>query len=390
MKEINSYPLALSSWGQEEIDAIHAVIKKDQYSMSHYVAEFEKDFAKKFGSRFAVMVNSGSSANLLAIDALRYKKQNPLQAGDEIIVPSVSWSTTYYPIYQCGMKLVFVDIDVNTLNLDVTQLENALSEKTKAIFVPNILGNPADLVFLQEFCKKYNLYLIEDNCESMGAKINNKFAGTFGICGTFSTFFSHHISTMEGGVIVTDDEEIYHILLCIRSHGWTRHLPKENQLCKKNESDFYESFRFILPGYNFRPVEMSGAIGIEQLKKLDQFIDARRLNAEYFNQLFAEDNRFILQKENDYSSWFGFSFILNKNANCSRDEIIKKLKAANIDVRPIVSGNFLQNEVLNYLNYRIVGNHQAAQQVHNYGFFLGNHHVDMRAHLDYCKAKLST
>ena len=278
-----------------------------------------------------------------------------------------------------------MDVNLHTLNLECVQLEEAISNKTKAIFVPNILGNPAELTFLRDFCKKHHLYLIEDNCESMGASLHNQFAGTFGICGTFSTFFSHHMSTMEGGMIVTDDEELYHILLCLRSHGWTRHLPVENKLCKKNEDDFYESFRFILPGYNVRPIEMMGAIGIEQLKKLDSFIQLRRLNAQHFCELFAEDERFTLQQENGESSWFGFSFILTEKVNYTRDQVIKKLKQAHIEVRPIVSGNFLENEVLNYLDYRVVGAHHHAETIHQQGFFIGNHHVDMRGHLDYLK-----
>lgn len=388
MELIKEYPLALSSWGNEEIDAIHSVIRRDLYSMGDYVRQFESDFAIKFGSKYAVMVNSGSSANLLAINALMYKKENPLKVGDEIIVPSLSWSTTYYPIHQCGMKLVFVDIDHKTLNLDVTQLENAISDKTKAIFVPNILGNPADLKILLVFCKQHNLYLIEDNCESMGATLDGKSAGTFGIFGTFSTFFSHHISTMEGGVVVTDDEELYHILICMRSHGWTRHLPQKSRLCEKNNDDFYESYRFILPGYNVRPVEMMGAIGIEQLKKLDDFISVRRDNANYFLGCFLHDDRFILQIENGKSVWFGFSLLIN-DSSLTRSEIINKLRHSKIDVRPIVSGNFLKNDVINHLNHRVVGDHRNAQFVHDCGFFIGNHHIDMKEHLKYFHKVLS-
>ena len=185
------YPLASSSWDEAELNAIQKVIATGNYTMGQHVAQFEKDFALKFDSRYAVMVNSGSSANLLAIAALFYKKEKPLHRGDEVIVPSLSWSTTFFPVSQYGLKLVFVDIDLSTLNIDVTQLEAALSEKTRAVFVPNILGNPADLVKIKQFCDAHDLYLIEDNCESMGATINNKQAGTFGICGTFSSYCNH-------------------------------------------------------------------------------------------------------------------------------------------------------------------------------------------------------
>jgi len=388
VKEIE-YSLASSAWDEKEVQAMERVIQSNHFTMGENVAEFERMFADKFGSRFAVMVNSGSSANLLAIAALCYKKENPLKAGDEVIVPSLSWSTTYYPVHQYGMKLVFVDIDLNSLNLDCFLLELALSENTKAILVPNILGNPAQLEFLRHFAKEHDLYLIEDNCESMGAKIGDKFTGTFGICGTFSTFFSHHISTMEGGVVVTDDEEVYHLLLALRAHGWTRQLPNDNKICEKKSDPFYESYRFILPGYNVRPLELEGAIGIEQLKKLDHLLEVRRENAVYFQSLFMDDSRFILQKEHGLSSWFGFSMIIHPDADLERPIILNALTKANIEVRPIVSGNILQNDVIHHLNHRIVGDHKNAQYVHEYGFFIGNHHFNLCEALDYLKDVLN-
>jgi len=383
------YELASSSWDQAELDAIARVIKSDSYTMGEQVAEFERAFAEKFGAKYAVMVNSGSSANLLAVAALFYKSDSPLKAGDEVIVPSLSWSTTYYPLHQYGLKQVFVDIDVETLNLDVMKLEAALSEKTRAIFIPNILGNPAALDEIDKFCKQHGLYLLEDNCESMGAELNNKSAGTFGLVGTFSTFFSHHIATMEGGVVTTDDEEIYHLLLCLRSHGWTRHLPEKNLLCKKDTNPFYESFRFILPGYNVRPTEMSGAIGLEQLKKLDSFVCERRKNAEYMRFIFESDPRFYLQKENGSSSWFGFSFVLKDGGKNQRDKIVDKLYRNGIAVRPVVSGNFLKNEVLKYMDHRIVGEHRSSELIDQNGFFVGNHHYEIKEQLDYLKEVLS-
>lgn len=383
------YNLASSSWDAEELNAIQKVVASNHFTMGASVAQFEKDFANKFGSRFAVMVNSGSSANLLAIAALCYKKENPLTAGDEVVVPSLSWATTYYPIHQYGMKLVFVDIELESLNLDVSELNAALSPRTRAVLVPSILGNPARLIELQLFCKKHNLYLIEDNCESMGSKIDERFVGTFGICGTFSTFFSHHLSTMEGGMIVTDDEEVYHLLLSLRAHGWTRQLPSNNHLCMKSDDSFYESFRFILPGYNVRPLEMSGAIGIEQLKKLDAFVKVRRKNANYFKQLFEDDPRFILQKEQGLSSWFGFSMILRRESGIQRKDIIHKLHKEKVEVRPVVTGNFLKNDVIHHLNHRIIGEHANSQYVHDLGFFVGNHHFDISHYLDYLKNALS-
>ncbi|PIZ05043.1 MAG: pyridoxamine 5-phosphate oxidase [Gammaproteobacteria bacterium CG_4_10_14_0_8_um_filter_38_16] len=374
--------LAHSTWDDAEIHAIEKVIKKNHYTMSTEVSECETAFADFFNVKYAVMVNSGSSANLLAIAALSFKKEKPLQRGDEVIVPALSWPTTFYPISQYGMKLVFVDIDLKTLNVDVSEIEKAITEKTKAILVPNILGNPADLMTLQALCKKYDLYLIEDNCESMGASVNQKYAGTYGILGTFSCFFSHHISTMEGGFIVTDNEELYHILLCLRAHGWTRQLPKKNHLCEKSEDSFYEQFRFLLPGYNVRPIEMSGAIGKEQLKKLPMLLQARLDNAKHFVSLFKEDRRFIIQEENGVSSWFGFSFIIDKESDLLRSELLKKLAKNHIETRPIISGNFLRHDVMKYLDHRVIGKQVNANIVHDHGFFIGNHHIDIRKKLD--------
>ena len=265
------YELASSSWDEKEIQAIQDVIKRDCYTMGNSVKQFEADFAKYTDHKYCVMVNSGSSANLLAIATLFYKKDNPLKRGDEVIVPAVSWATTYYPLYQYGLHLKFVDVNLQTLNMDMDALAAAITDKTRLIFAVNLLGNSNEFDRIQKLIAGKNITLLEDNCESLG-----------GLMGTYSTFFSHHMATMEGGLIGTDDEELYHILLSLRSHGWTRHLPKENKLCKKSDNYFEESWRFILPGYNVRPVEMMGAIGIEQLKKLPDFIKHRRENAEYF------------------------------------------------------------------------------------------------------------
>lgn len=378
-------PLANSTWGDEEIDAIHRVIKSNCYTMGSEVKQFEESFAHYFGSKYAVMVNSGSSANLLAVAALTFKKNNPLQRDDEIIVPSLSWPTTFYPVAQYGMKLVFVDVDLQTLNIDPALIEKAITPKTKAIFVPNILGNPADWLRIKKIADQHNLYLIEDNCESMGATLGGQFAGTFGILGTFSCFFSHHISTMEGGFIVTDDEELYSILLCLRAHGWTRQLPKNNPLYQKSDNIFYEQFHFLLPGYNVRPLEMSGAIGNVQLKKLPHLIDMRRKNAAHFVALFKDDTNLLIQSENGASSWFGFSFIIKNNADVKRGELLNLMTQNNIETRPVISGNFLRQPAIQYLNHHVFGEHRNADHIHDHGFFIGNHHFDIRKQLDNLK-----
>lgn len=382
------YELASTSWDEKEIEAIQKVIKKNNYTMGDDVKQFEADFAKFTENKYCVMVNSGSSANLLAIAAMFFKKENPLKRGDEVIVPAVSWATTYYPLCQYGLKLKFVDIDKYTLNFDLNELKKAITDKTRLIFAVNLLGNPNDYDAINKMIKDKNIYLLEDNCESLGGIYKGKQLGSIGLMGTYSTFFSHHMATMEGGLVGTDDEELYHILLSIRSHGWTRHLPEENKLCTKSKNAFDESFRFILPGYNVRPIEMMGAIGIEQLKKLPEFLRHRRENAKYFKKLFENDDRFIIQKEVETSSWFGFSFLINENSNIKRESVIKALTEANIDTRPIVAGNFARKEVVKWFDYEIQGDLKNSDYVDKNGFFVGNHQFDIKDKLDYLKEVL--
>ena len=218
------YPLATSSWDQNELDALQRVIASDRYSMGKEVEKFEKRFAEYCGSKYAIMVNSGSSANLLMTAALTYTQDASLKLspGDEIIVPAISWSTTYYPLNQYGLKLKFVDIDIETLNYNLPALQDAVTGNTRAIMVVNLLGNPNDFDAINRIIGERSIVLIEDNCESMGATFAGRKAGTFGVMGSFSSFFSHHISTMEGGLVVTENEELYHIMLSLRAHGWTR------------------------------------------------------------------------------------------------------------------------------------------------------------------------
>lgn len=382
------YKLATSTWGNEEIIAINEVIKSDKFSMGHKVEEYEKKFASYFNSKYAVMCSSGSTANLLMVAALFYSKNPKLTRGDEIIVPAISWSTTYYPLHQYGLKLKFVDVDINTLNYNLTDLKSAISSSTKGIMVVNLLGNSNNFNEIKNLTKETDIFIIEDNCESMGAKFDGKYCGTFGLMGSFSSFFSHHIATMEGGMIVTDDEEYYHILLCLRAHGWTRNLPKKNYVTKKSNNWFEESFRFVLPGYNVRPLEMSGAIGIEQLKKLPSFIESRRNNAKLFIKLFSNDTRFIIQKELGKSSWFGFSLIIN-DRSLIRKNLIKLLTKNHIDTRPIVTGNFVKNDVMKYFNYKIHKSLNNANYIHNNGFFVGNSHEDLTNEIEYLKDVLN-
>lgn len=376
-----SYPLASSSWDPAEYAALREVIDSGRFTMGERVAAFEQAFARWMGARYCVMSNSGSSANLLMIAALRFRKEAPLMPGDEVIVPAVSWSTTYAPLQQYGLHLKFVDIDPHTLNLDLQQLEAALSPRTRAVLAVNLLGNPCDFGRLQAMLAGRNVLLLEDNCESMGATLDGRQAGTFGLMGSYSTFFSHHICTMEGGMTVTDDEELYHIMLSLRAHGWTRNLPRHNQVCEKSDDPFEESFRFVLPGYNLRPLEMSGALGLTQLDKLPALIAQRRANAARFLDIVAEFPYLRPQRETGCSSWFGFSMVLEADAPYDRAQLLRVMDESGIETRPIVAGNFAKNPVLRWFDHSIHGRLSAADEVDRRGFFVGNHGHELGAEL---------
>ena len=225
------YPLASDTWDEKELAAIMSVISDGRYTMGPRVKQFEEEFAARFGSKHAVMTNSGSSANLLMVAALCLHPAYALKPGDEVIVPAVSWSTTFFPVTQYGLKLVFVDIDQATLNLDVTKVRAAITDKTRAIFAVNLLGNSCDWDALREIANDNNLAIIEDNCESLGATYQDRMLGTMGAMGSFSFFFSHHMQTMEGGMILTNNSELDQYLRSLRAHGWIRdlHIQQERR-----------------------------------------------------------------------------------------------------------------------------------------------------------------
>ena len=379
------FELAGSTWGEEEKNAIMEVMESDMYSMGEKVCEFEQRFAAYFGMKYAVMANSGSSANLIATAALFFRKENPLRRGDEVIVPCISWATTFHPLQQYGLKLRFVDVDLHTLNYDIRELEHAITSNTRMIVAVSILGNPCPLDEISRICAERNIILFEDNCESMGARLGGKYTGTFGLVNTFSTFFSHHISTMEGGLVLTNDREIYNILKSLRNHGWTRDQDEDSPIFDRNDDDFFEAYRFILPVYNVRPGEIHGAIGLRQLLKLDNFIKIRRKNAAHFTGLFGNDSRFIIQKETGESSWFSFTMIVDPASGIERKKVLQKLKDADIGHRIITGGNILRHDVIKYFDYTVTKSINADIAHYN-GFFVGNHPYDIRDKIDYLHA----
>ncbi len=383
------YGLVASTFKKEEKRAMMKVIESDNFSMGRHVAEFEEQFAMYFGMKHAVMVSSGSSANLVAIASLFYRTGDPLKKGDEVIVPNISWATTYYPLLQYGLKLKFVDVELDTLNMDVNELRKAISKKTRMVITVSVLGNPCRLDEIKRLCDSNGIILFEDNCESMGATVRNKFAGTFGLINTFSTFFSHHISTMEGGLILTNDDNLNWLCRSIRNHGWTRGIPASSGLYSPADNDFDNAYRFILPGYNVRPGELNGVLGKIQLKRLTGFLKVRRKNADIFQQLFAKDERFIIQKEIGSSSWFAFTMIVNPDTKIKRDKVLLKLNKAGIEHRMITGGCFLRHDVIKYFD-RVVTKSVNADLAHFNGFFVGNFPVDLRSKLEYLHKTLKS
>jgi CDP-6-deoxy-D-xylo-4-hexulose-3-dehydrase len=366
------YPLAADTWDEKEQAAILSVMDSGRYTMGPRVKQFEEEFAEKFGAKHAVMTNSGSSANLLMVAALCLHPAYGLKPGDEVIVPAVSWSTTFFPVTQYGLKLVFVDVDKHTLNIDTRKIRDAISDKTRAIFAVNLLGNSCDWDALREIANDHNLAIIEDNCESLGATYQHKMLGTMGVMGSFSFFFSHHMQTMEGGMILTNDSELDQYLRSLRAHGWIRDLPDENCIYNKSGDPFEDSFKFVLPGYCVRPLEMSGAIGSVQLAKLDGMIQRRRENAIVFKKAFEDILTVQIQQEVGESSWFGFSLILKAQLEGRRKEVIDKLRDAGVETRPIVAGNFTKNPVISRIDHRIASSLDAADCIDRNGFFIGN------------------
>lgn len=376
------YPLASTTWDQEEIVVATELLNSGELTMGRQVKEFEEQFANYIGTKYAVMFNSGSSANLAMLAAIKYVKNSKLSDGDQIIVPAVSWSTTFYPINQMGFVLDFVDVNLDTLTIDIAQVEKKITPKTKAIFTVNLLGNPSNLIALKEIASRYNLILLEDNCESLGASIGGKLAGSFGHMSSHSFYFSHHICTMEGGMVSTDSKEFMETLVSIRAHGWTRGLETNNSVHPQSNNKWDDLFKFVLPGYNIRPIELSGAIGKVQLRKFPKFLDFRRQNAKYFSSLFQSSGNYKIQSEHGESSWFGFSIILQENLLGARERLIKYLTFNNISTRPIVAGNFTLNPVMKHLKFNTLPKLTNSNTIHNEGFFIGNHHYDVSQKLN--------
>ncbi len=364
------------TFSHEEINVFLDQMLSTNVTMGKEVRKFEEQYAREFGHKYGVMNNSGSSANLLAIAAIANPMtRNNLVAGDEVIVPSLSWSTTVWPLIQSGLIPVFVDCDAQTFNFDLNKLEAAINSKTKAIMLVHVYGNPCDMDNLMAIAKKYNLQVIEDTCESMGAYYKGKAVGTFGRAATFSFYFSHHITTLEGGITVTDDFELAETMRIMRAHGWTREAD-EHQSYVEKYPHIDPRFIFVNLGYNLRPTECQARMGQIQLPKLANFVNIRRANvALYRKNLEKYSNIFSFQVEqNDArSSWFGFSIVLKPNCPFGVKEFSNYMKAQNIENRPIIAGNIALHPVMKHYKHVVAGDQSASTNIMKNGIAFGCH-----------------
>jgi CDP-6-deoxy-D-xylo-4-hexulose-3-dehydrase len=377
-------PLSVALYGAEEVNAALDCLLDQQVTMGRRVREFEERFAQFVGSRHAIMVNSGSSANLLAMAVLSSDRlANGLRPGDEVIVPAVTWATTLSPVLQHGCVPVLVDIDEDTLNLRPQDLEQAISPRTRAIFPVHLLGNPIDMPAVMEVAAKHDLLVMEDTCESLGSTIAGRKVGSFGQFGSFSFYFSHHITTIEGGMLVTDDDQFADLARSMRAHGWTRDMSTREEL--EAASPWIDPrFLFVNVGYNVRPMELQAAFGLVQLGRLDEFNERRRENARYLVERLADlsgDLRFVTEQEGGRSTWFGFT-VMTRDGETKR-ALSRFLEARKIATRPIVAGNLAVQPAFRDNPHRTVGSLRNATSVGERGLFIGNHPSLTQGHLDH-------
>jgi CDP-6-deoxy-D-xylo-4-hexulose-3-dehydrase len=381
---INEYPLAQSSWGAEEKQAIQRVLSSGRFTMGSEVEKFESQLSDFHKTKHAIMVNSGSSANLISATALTFHQEGSPRIGVKrgyVIAPAVSWSTTYFPFSQLGYKIKLVDVD-ESFNIDVSKVKKYIDKDCRGIITVNILGVPARNNELKAIADKYKIFLFEDNCESFGAKLNKKLCGTFGHTGTLSFFFSHHLQTMEGGAILTDNDDIANLCRSLRAHGWTRDGDYKSLIKKEAIDEFYDQFKFVLPGYAVRPLEMSGAIGQSQLKKWPKQLKGRLNNAKIFQELCSKKSYIQPQKEIGESSWFGFGGLFSLSRQ-ERLKLWKFLSSKGIESRPIISGNFFNQPVSKYLDIEKLDKLVNADKIHESGMFFGNQEKDLSQEIEY-------
>ena len=369
------YPLVKNPYRKKDIFNAIQVLKSNKITAGPKVITFENEFKKKIKANNSLLVNSGSSANLLALQCLinPYRKKR-LKHGDEVILPALCWSTSLWPIVQSGLKPIFVDVDKHTLNFNIEDLKRKISSKTKAIMVVHVLGNCTNMDELIKIKKKNNLVLIEDTCESLGTKYKNKYLGTFGEFSSFSFYTSHQISSGEGGMICCKNTEDYEIIKALRSHGWSRGLKNENKIARKHKN-LDSRFIFYNSGFNLRSTDIAASIGLTQFKDLDKFIKIRNNNRKKIidainkNIKIKSNINIIIENKNVKPSWFGIPILLNNKIN--KKKFIKKIEKKGVETRPIISGNFLNQPSVNKYKLNKKNKMKNAEYVNKNGFFIG-------------------
>ena len=369
-------PLIEPTFGVDEIIEALDSLLTTKVTMGEKVRRFEKLFSRYLRIRYASMVNSGSSANLAALTALTNPWfQKRIKKNSEVITPAVTWVTTVYPLTNLNLKPKFVDINLETFCIETDDLEKAVSPNTSLLLPVHLLGNVCDMQRITEIASKRDLLVMEDCCEAHGAEFKNKKVGTLGDIGTYSFFLSHHITTIEGGMIVTNNESLHELSKAIRAFGWIRDLKLKNKFRKKY-AHIDPRYLFVNLGYNLRPTEIQGAFGIHQITKLEKFIEIRRENARYWTKKLSQyQDYFILPKENPKtrSVYFCYPLTIRKDAPFNRESLVKHLEKMKIETRPIMSGNLLEQPTIQFIPHLKHGSLPNSKLAMRNSFFFGNH-----------------
>lgn len=383
------YPLSIATYGVDEVMAAVDSLCSFRTTMWTKTSEFERRFAAMLGVPEGVMVNSGSSADLVIALALVNPQHSRLTRGDEILVPSVTWPTQVWSALMAGLTVRFVDTDPTTLNIDLDDLARKIGPRTRALSLVHLLGNPVDMSVVCSLVEKHDLILVEDCCEALGARYRGKAVGTFGLASAFSFFFSHHITTLEGGMICTSDPELSDLFRVLRAHGWARN----TKYMDLQASDIDSRYLFVNWGLNVRPTEMQAAFGLEQLERIPDFQEARLMNVRYADQLFRPFRAFMRSmtvSADAECSWFALPFVLSEGLPFSKADLVKHLDSVGIETRPIVAGNIARHPV--HQLFPELGGMElpGADAVHQRGFYLGVYPIDARPQLDRVAEEIDT
>lgn len=369
-------PLAIPPYGSKEvIESLESLLSM-KTTAGTKVRKFEKKFSNYIGGKYGIMVNSGSSANLLALSILSNPLlKNRIKSGDEIITPAVTWATTVYPICNINAIPRIVDVNLCDYTIDPDSIEKAINKKTKAIMIVHLLGNPCNMKAIVKIAKKHKLWLIEDACEAHGAKFSGKHVGTFGDLATFSFFASHHITTMEGGMITTNNKMLNEIGKSMRTFGWSRDLSSKKQLEKKYPN-IDSRFLFVNTGFNFRPTELQGAFGIHQIDKLEKLVKLRITNAEYWNKKLKRFSNLLLTKKDvgRRKSYLFYPITVKKNKFFKKKDLVNELEKHGIETRSVMAGNITKQPVAKILKLKKSGDLKNSDYIHENSFVIGNHH----------------